>query len=450
MSVHSPAATADAKLVRRLGFWSSIGLVIGITIGSGIFRTPAVIATRVPDPTLMLAVWILGGLISLCGALSVAELAASFPRTGGLFVYLREGWGRLPGFLFGWSELVLIRGSATAAISTVFSEYLQRSFGYDPAATGMTDIIAAITIAFAATANIRGTQIGAAFAGVSTAAKCSALILITAAAFLLGGPVASTANFSASGSPVDPGLFGLAIISVLWAYDGFADLSFAAGEVKDPQRTLPRAIIGGTLAIVVIYVAANLAYLYVNPIDRLAQSPLIAADTMQASVGRLGVTAVSVVVTISTFGALIGIMLTSPRVFFAMADEGLFFTSMARVHPRYHTPYVAISLAGTIGIVFVLTRTFEQLADTFVLSIWPFYGLAVAGLYRLRRRADVPRPYTVPGYPVLPAVFIAGVLYLVGNALLTDPKWTSVTFAIVLAGVPVYYVCFAQRTRPRA
>jgi len=166
---------------------------------------------------------------------------------------------------------------------------------------------------------------------------------------------------------------------------------------------------------------------------------------MQAVVGRFGVAFVSVVVTVSTFGTLIGIMLTAPRVFFAMAEEGLFFKAMARVHPTYRTPYVAISLAALLGIAFVLTRTFEQLSDTFVLSIWPFYGLAVAGLYRLRRRPDLPRPYKVPGYPVLPAVFIAGVAYLVGNALITDPLWTSVTFAIVLAGVPVYYFFFVTR-----
>jgi basic amino acid/polyamine antiporter, APA family len=435
-------AITDGQLVRRLGFWSSIGLVIGITIGSGIFRTPATIATRVPDPTLMLAVWVLGGLISLCGALSVAELAASLPRTGGWYVYLRESWGRLAGFLFGWSELVLIRASATGAVSTVFSEYLQRSFGYAPQETS-TNVIAAAAILFSAAVNIRGAQIGAAFAAVSTIAKFSALGVITLAAFLVAGPAASMGNFSTSAGPVDPGLFGLAIISVLYAYDGFADLAFAAGEVKDPQRTLPRAIISGTVAIIAIYLAANLAYLYANPIDRLAQSPLIAADTMQAIAGRIGVSFVSVVVTVSTFGALIGIMLTAPRVFFAMAEEGLFFRVMTRVHSRYQTPYVAISLAATLGIVFVLTRTFEQLADTFVLSIWPFYGLAVAGLYRLRRRPDLERPYKVPGYPVLPAVFIAGVAYLVGNALFTDPLWTSVTFAIVLAGIPVYYVCFS-------
>jgi amino acid transporter len=440
----APVATADEKLVRRLGSWSSIGLVIGITIGSGIFRTPAVIATRVPDPTLMLSVWVLGGLISLCGALSVAELAASLPRTGGWYVYVREGWGRLAGFLFGWSELVLIRASATGAVATVFSEYLQRSLGYTPATT-RTNLIAAAAILFSAAVNIRGAHVGAAFAAVSTVAKFGALACLTLLAFAIGGPDASFANLAPSAAPVNAGLFGLAIISVLYAYDGFADLAFAAGEVKDPQRTLPRAIIGGTLAIVAIYLAANIAYLYVNPIERLARSPLIAADTMQAVVGRLGVVFVSVVVTVSTFGALIGIMLTAPRVFFAMADEGLFFKAMARVHWRYQTPYVAISLAAALGIAFVLTRTFEQLADTFVLSIWPFYGLAVAGLYRLRRRPDLPRPYKVPGYPVLPAVFIAGVAYLVGNALVTDPLWTGVTLAIVLAGVPVYFFFFTTR-----
>jgi amino acid transporter len=444
-----PAPAGDGKLVRRLGFWSSIGVVIGITIGSGIFRTPSVIATRVPDPTLMLAVWVLGGLISLCGALSVAELAASLPRTGGWFVFIREAWGRLAGFLFGWSELVLIRASATGAMATVFSEYLQRSLGYSPLPT-RTNIIAAAAIVFSAIVNIRGAQVGAVFAGISTVAKFGALAVLTLLAFLAGGPNASFSNFAASSAPVDPGLFGLAIISVLYAYDGFADLAFAAGEIRDPQRTLPRAIVGGTLAIIAIYLAANLAYLYVNPITQLAKSPLIAADTMEAITGRFGVAFVSVVVTVSTFGALIGTMLTAPRVFFAMADQGLFFTSMARVHPRYHTPYVAIALAAALGIFFVLTRTFEQLADTFVLSIWPFYGLAVAGIYRLRRRPDLQRPYTVPGYPVLPVVFIAGVAYLVGNALVTDPKWTSLTFAIVLAGVPVYYVLFATKTTKKA
>ena len=446
--VQPTAHTTHAQLARRLGFWSAIGIVIGVTIGSGIFRTPAVIATRVPDPTWMLAVWLIGGLISLCGALSVAELAAAMPQTGGWYVYLREGWGRMAGFLFGWSELVLIRASATAAISTVFSEYLLRSLGYD-AASAATAYVAAAAIIGAAAANIRGVQVGAAIAGVSAAAKFGALACLVLASFALGGGAgASASNFTASGRPVDAGLFGLALVSVLWAYDGFADVSFAAGEVAEPHRNLPRAIIAGIAAIIAIYLAANAAYLYLSPIDQVAQSPLVAADTMRALFGAAGVAAVSVVVTISTFGALMSIMLTAPRVFFAMADDGLLFHCLASVHPRYGTPHVAIALAAALGVAFVLTRTFEQLADTFVLSIWPFYGLAIAGLYRLRRtRPDLPRPYKVPGYPVLPAIFVAAVMYLVGNALVADPVWTSVTFAIILAGVPVYYVAF-RRGRP--
>ena len=419
-----------------------MGIVIGVTIGSGIFRTPASIATRVPDPMLMLGVWVAGGVISLCGALSVAELAGSLPQTGGWYVYLRESWGRLAGFLFGWAELVLIRASAAGAIATVFSEYFLRSLGYDPAMhESATDYLAAGAIVVAGVVNIRGVQLGAAVAGLSTIAKFGALSILVLASFLLGRGTAE--HFTAPGAPVEAGLFGLALISVLWAYDGFADLSFAAGEVKDPQRTLPRAIVTGTLAIVAIYLAANAAYLYVNPIEIVAASPLIAADTARAVFGDAGVALVSVVVAISTFGALIAIMLAAPRIFFAMAADRLFFPIVARVHPRYHTPYVAILLATTLGVAFVLTRTFEQLADTFVLSIWPFYGVAIAGLYRLRRtRPDLPRPYKVPGYPVVPAVFIAAVVYLIANAVISDPVWTGVTFAIVLSGVPVYYVAF--------
>jgi amino acid transporter len=444
------SAHTSAQLERRLGLWSTIAIVIGVTIGSGIFRTPASIAARVPDPALMLGVWVAGGLISLAGALSVAELAAALPYTGGWYVYLREGWGRLAGFLFGWAELVLIRASATGAISTVFSEYLFRSFGYEPSAyAAATDYVAAAAIIAAAIVNIRGVQLGAAVAGASSIAKFGALGLLVIMSFVLGrGAGASAGNFTAEAASVDAGMFGLALISVLWAYDGFADVSFAGGEVREPHRTLPRAIVAGTLAIVGIYVAANAAYLYVIPAERMVASPLIAADTMQALVGQAGVAMVSIVVTISTFGALIAIMLSAPRIFFAMANDGLFFQAMASVHPRHGTPHIAIALSAALGVFFVLTRTFEQLADTFVLSIWPFYGLAIAGLYRLRRtRPELARPYEVPGYPVVPAIFVGAVIYLVGNALISDPVWTTVTFAIVLAGIPVYFAVFATNSR---
>ena len=438
------------KLVRSLGLWSSIGLVIGITIGGGIFRTPAGIATRVPEPMLMMGVWILGGLIVLCGALAFAELSASMPETGGMYVYLREGWGRPFGFLYGWAQLVLIRAAALGGISSVFGEYFLRVVGIDPALhADWADYLAAGAIVFAGATNIVGVRLGALFAGISTIAKFGALALLVLASFLMGGSVgASFDNFSSTGAAVDAGVFGLALISVMWAYDGFADLTFASGEVKDPQRNLPRAIIIGTVLIIGIYLTANAAYLYVNPIGVMAKSRLISADTMGALFGQIGVSFVSVIVMISTFGSLMGSMLASPRIFFAMADDKLLFEPIARVHPKWNTPYIAIALACVLGVGMVMTQTFEQLTDTFVLAMWPFYALSVAAIYTLRKsQPTLNRPYKVIGYPFVPAVFIAAAIYLVVNALITDPKWTSITFGVVLLGLPVYYLWFNTKVQ---
>jgi len=450
MTTTSPPAE---RLPRTLGLWSSVALVVGITIGSGIFRSPAGIAQKVPSPTLMILLWVVGGLITLCGALSLAELAAALPETGGFYAYLREGWGRAAGFVFGWSELVLIRASALGGIAVVFGEYLLRSLGIDPVehyvvARGLS----AAAIAFAAAANIVGANVGAAIVGASTAAKFSALVLLVGASLLLGGAHGGSIEHltAPATGPVSVGAMGLALVSVLWAYDGWGDLSFAAGEVKDPQRTLPRAILLGTLALIAIYVMTNVAYLYVNPITAIAdpRTPLVAADTMMALFGRTGVVLVSVFVMISSFSSLNGSMLASPRVFFAMADDGLFFDRIARVHPRFRTPYVAILLAALLGMALVMSRSFEALTDTFVLAIWPFYALGIAAIYRLRRlRPDMPRPYRAIGYPVVPAIFIASVAAFVINSLIHEPVSTIVTFALILAGLPIYFFAFGARQR---
>lgn len=444
-----------ATLVRRLGLFSSIGIVIGITIGGGIFRTPSGIATRVPEPMLMLSVWIIGGLIVLCGALAFAELAASMPETGGMYVYLREGWGRPYAFLYGWAQAVLIRAAALGGISSVFGEYFLRVFGFDPAMYPQwADYLAAGAILFAAAVNILGVQLGALFVGISTVTKFGALAALVLLSVLLGGGSgASISNLSPTATAVDPALYGLALISVLWAYDGFADLSFASGEVKNPQRNLPRAIIFGTMAIIGIYVAANMAYLYMNPIEEVRTSQLVAADTMASMFGQGGAAFISVIVMISTFGSLIGSMLASPRIFFAMADDGMLFKPLAKVHPRFRTPYIAILFACVLGIAMVMTQTFEQLTDTFVLAMWPFYALSVAAVYTLRRsQPHLQRPYKVVGYPVVPGIFIAAAIYLIVNAILAEPVWTSITFGVVLLGLPVYYFLFrtsATDTRPQ-
>jgi basic amino acid/polyamine antiporter, APA family len=437
------------RLPRTLGLGSGIALVIGITIGSGIFRSPAGIARLVPSPTVMLGVWVLGGVITLCGALSLAELAAAQPESGGFYAYLREGWGRPTAFLFGWAELVVIRAAALGGISIVFGEYFLRSLGIDPMThSTAARALAAAAIAFAATANIVGARVGATIVSISTVVKFAALGAIVTASLLLGGRHGATfAHLTpAIGATITAGNLGLALVSVLWAYDGFGDLSLVGGEVQDPQRNLPRAIIGGTLAIIAIYLLANLAYLYMMPVDAIGRSPLVAADTMMAIFGATGVVVVSSFVMISSFSSLNGIMLAAPRIFFAMADDGLLFGAMARVHSRFKTPHVAILLAACLGMLLVFSRTFEAITNTFVLAIWPFYALSVAALFRLRRRRpQAARPYEVPGYPIVPAIFILAVVWFVLNALVNQPVPTMATFALILAGIPVYLVCFWKR-----
>lgn len=441
--------TASVPLPRTLGVWSAAAIVVGITIGSGIFRTPAVVAARVPDPLLVLALWAAGGVICLCGALSFAELAAALPVTGGYYTFLREGWGRLPAFLFGWSQLVVIRAAAVGGIAIVFGDYFLRTLGIDPVTHGGTArSVSAAAIAFAAWVNVVGVNLGASIVGISTAGKFLALTVIVGAALAIGGDHGATvANLTQrTGLPVSLGNLGLALVSVLWAYDGFADVSVVAGEVKEAERNLPRAIILGTAAIVAIYLLANVAYLYVNPVEAVGDSPLVAADTMSVLFGPIGVVLVSLFVAISTFGALNGVMLTGPRIFFAMADDRLIFRSLARVHPRYQTPHVAILLAALLGMGLVVSRSFEEVTSTFVVAVWPFYALSVAAVYRLRRRRpDMPRPYRVIGYPVVPAVFIVSVVWFIANALVYEPVSTSVTFALILSGIPVYYVAFGSR-----
>jgi amino acid transporter len=414
---------------------------VGSTIGSGIFRTPARIAGYVPAPGPMFGVWILGGLLALCGALTYAELAAMHPRSGGVYVYIREGFGRLPAFLFGWTELLLIRASALGAIATPFAEYLVRSLGYDPKIepnATYVHYVAAGAIVITAGLNYVGIRWSSLILNLTTGAKYGALVLLVVLAFAIGG--GSTTHFTEAGGAAHPGLFGLALVSVLWAYDGWGDLSFVGGEVKDPERNLPRALIIGTGSVIAIYLFVNAAYLYLLPIAQMAQSPLVAADVAQMIVGRIGVGLIAVVVMIATFSTLLGSILTSPRIFFAMADDGLLFKSVARVHPTFHTPSVSILVTGALGVVWVLLLNFDQLADQFVVAIFPFYALAAASVFVLRRtRPTQPRPVRVLGYPVVPLLFIVATFLILGNALREHPGPTGLAFGGILLGVPVYF-----------
>ncbi len=440
--------TAGA-LPRSLGLWSAVAVVIGITIGSGIFRTPAGIAQKLPGPLPLFGVWIAGGVVALCGALTLAEVAGAFPETGGIYVFIRNGWGRLPAFLFGWAELAIIRAAALGAIATTFAEYFLRVLGFDPSVApydNYVHYVAAIAIAIIAALNCVGVRWGSLVQNITTVAKYFGLMFIILVALALGLPRSGghfTPAMPAGSFSITP--FGLALVSVLWAYDGWADLAFISGEVKDPQRNLPRALIYGTLAVVVIYLLANIAYLSVMTVQEMGQSKLVAADVALRLIGQPGVVLVSLTVMLSTLGTLNGSILTNPRVFFAMAADGMLFRKIAAVHPKYHTPHVAIILAAILGIVFVMLRTFEQLADTFVTAILPFYALGVASIFVFRKRGYNP-PFKAPLYPIAPILFVLATAYLLGNALI-DPagRWpTLAIFGVIAAGIPVYYLTVAK------
>lgn len=454
-----PAATDStfaraSSLPRRLGLWSAVAVLVGSTIGSGIFRSPAGIADKLPGPLPLLAIWLTGGLFALCGALTLAEVAGVFPRTGGVYVFIRESWGRLPAFLFGWSELVIIRAAALGAISTTFSEYLLRVLGHDPRVepySRYVHYIAAAAILMTATFNYVGIKWGSLVQNVTTLAKTGALLLIILLALVIGLPQTG-GHFTPAVPPgsFSLGRFGLALVSVLWVYDGWADVSFVGGEVKDPERNLPRVLIYGTLIIIALYLLANLAYLAVLPVEEIRHSKLVAADVADRLMGSAGVAFVSVAVMISTFGTLNGSVMTGSRVLFAMAADGLLFKPIARVDRRFQTPGVAIWLGATLGVVFVLAGTFEQLADTFVIAIVPFYALAVAAVFVLRKRADYHPPFRVPGYPVVPAIFIAATILLLGNAIL-DPSSRVATLGVlgvIFVGIPIYYATRPSRGSP--
>ncbi len=434
------------RLPRHLGLWSAIAVLVGSTIGSGIFRVPASVAERLTDPGPVLLAWVVGGIIALMGALTYAELAAAMPRSGGVFAYILEAFGPMPAFLFGWSELTVIRASALGAIATIFSEYLGLLVGYDGATTRY---VAAAAVLFVGILNYVGVRFASVAMNLTTFAKYGALAALVVLAFAAGE--GSTRNFTpAWPSTLNLSAMGTVLIAIMWTYDGWADLSFMGGEVKDPGRTLPMALLLGTGAIVVVYLLLNVAYIYLVPLPEMAQSPLIAATAADRIplFGRHGGAIIAAMVMISCFGTLIGSMMTGPRIFFAMADRKLFFSQLARVSPRFQSPSVAIWLATGLGVVYVLLNDFQQLADKFILGIWPFYALAVGAVYVLRRkRPDLHRPYRCWGYPVVPALFLQASLALVINALVEQTRDTGITFLIILTGIPVYLVWRRMATR---
>jgi amino acid transporter len=433
------------RLTRRLGLFSAVAVLVGSTIGSGIFRTPASVAARVEDVPLFLTAWVLGGVVVLCGALTYAELAAAFPRSGGIYVFIREAFGPLPAFLFGWAEAWIIRPGAFGAIGITASAYTLRTLGADPNASllavGGLDIraeqlLGAAYIAIVAGVNYFGIHRGAVLQNLSTTFKVAALAALIVFGFALGRPGSGEGGMLAQRAAVGLSPFLLAMVAILWAYDGWADLAFVGGEVKDPRRNLPRALLIGTAMVVVLYLSANLVYLYLLPMASLKGAELVAADVAQRVVGSVGVVAVSAAIAVSTFGTLNGSMMTAPRIFFAMAERGDFPRAIARIDP--HTALTGPSSHGRTGMRVHPDRSFTELADQFIIGIRRSMHWRRRG-FRLRRRGRmVEGGYRMWGYPFVPAVFLFGALFLLVNYLVSEPFKFAVDIGVILTGIPAF------------
>jgi APA family basic amino acid/polyamine antiporter len=432
---------------RRLGLFSATMAVVGGIIGGGIFRTPAAVAGRVGSPGLALAAWVGGGVVALIGALCYGELGQRRPRAGGGYVYLREAWGPLPAFLYGWALLLVIATGAIAAVAVTFANYALALAGLPDS---LTIPVAVAAIVLLGGINYVGVTPGAVTVNILTVLKLVALAVLIGAGLLLvlpgPQPVIGAAPITRPGSAIVA--MGAALVPILFTYGGWQQTNFIAEEIVAPERTLPRALVGGVLIVVAVYLLANVAYLRVLGLEGLARSSAPAADTMRALLGPAGGTFIAAGIAISTFGFLDLVILVTPRVLQAMAADGVFFPRLAVLHPRYRTPALAIVVECAWAIGLTLTGTFGQLVDYVSFGDWIFFGLTVAGLYRLRARdAHAGRAgvspatgagFRVPGYPWTPAVFVLASILVVLSSVGANPRNAAIGTGLLLLGVPVY------------
>lgn len=443
--VPNPSSPQTPDLPRTIGFWGATAVMVGIIIGSGIFRTPASIAGELASPLTILFMWLAGGVLSLAGALTYAELAVMYPQSGGVYVFLREGYGRCTAFVFGWTYMLITKPVAAAGIAVIFGEHVNTLLHVDWDPRVSTSVILVVLTWI----NARGVALGTGVAGVLTLIKVGALLAIVALGVAL--QKGSGANFQPAAAPTDPethlpitllAAIAPVMMSVLWTYDGWSDVGAIAGEIREPQRQLPRIYLAGTIFIVGLYLAVNAIYLAMMPLDEMRGTTTIAPIVMGKLLGPIGATAATVVVLIATLGSTHGSILTGARVSFAQARDGLLFQFLGRVHPRYQTPAVALwsQLVLSLAALWLL-KGFDQLAGTFVFTMWIFYAMAGATIFILRaRHPQAPRAYRCWGYPAVPALFIISAIAMTALSIWDSPRTTLPWIGVLFAGVPVYYI----------
>jgi len=438
----------NRTLERVLGLRELIFIVIGTVIGSGIFIVPATVLQQTGgDIGPALLVWLIAGILSLLGALTYGELGAMDPEAGGLYVYIRDAFGPLPAFLYGWTLFFVISSGSVATLAVATTGYLSQLVPLSPleskfAALAMVAIIAII--------NVRGTRESARVQDWSTLIKTIAIVGLSVVMLALGRGLSQTAGhvWPASLKPSLLSGIGLAMVGVLWAYEGWQYVTFSAGETRDPQRTFPRGIIIGTALLIAIYMLANIAYIAALGPTAAAQSPRIAADAVGVTMGSAAAKLIAATIVLSMFSAANGLTLTAPRVYYAMARDGVFFQRLAAVHPRFGTPAFAVIASSLWAMLLAATGTFTVLLTYVVFTGWIFYALGALSIFSYRRsRPNATRPFRVPGYPVTPILFVLASAAIVINTLLTQPGIALRGLIVVAIGVPAFYAWRVQRRR---
>jgi basic amino acid/polyamine antiporter, APA family len=446
-----PPPTPAGGYARRIGPFSATMMVVGGIIGSGIFLNPALVAERVRTAELTLAVWVLGGAIAMAGALIFAELGARRPLAGGGYVYLRDAYGRLPAFLYAWTLLLVIATGAIAAVAVTFASYTAVLLDLGqaarvPLAVGAIMLLSAISYL--------GVRNGAITQNVFTVLKLVALAVLIGAGVTLTPALPQSEPLPVVSGGNIPLSLGAALVPVLFAFGGWQQTNFVAEELIAPERNLPRALIVGVAVVVVVYVLANLAYLRTLGVAGLSMSTAPAADAMGALVGPRGRGLIAAGIAVSTFGFLNLVILVSPRVYQAMARDGLFFPSLARLHRRYRTPAAAIVFQGTWAVILTLTGSYGDLLDYVVFGDWIFFAAVASTLfvYRARERRsseNSPVRFRMPGFPLLPLAFLAASLYVVAGSIASNPGNALKGTALILLGVPVF-LFWSRRKKPAA
>lgn len=453
--VRDAVQPADEGLLRAIGLWSAVLIVVGAVIGSGIFLTTGGMAALIPSASLLLLAWALGGVLAITGGLAYAEMGAMFPRSGGVYVFLREAYGPLPAFLYGWASLLVVISGSMAAVAVGFAEYL--SYFIPAASTSNVvlsvpvpwgtfaisagQLVAGASLAVLGAVNYVGVRSGNMVNVVLTAAKVAGLVALPVLALIAG-------QVTPSYTPVVPAeiarplaSFGIAMIAVLWTYESWYYVTYAAGEIKDAPRNVPRALVIGVLFLMGIYLAVNIAYLYTLRIDEMRGVTRIAELAMSVLMGPSGASFIAATVVVSTFGCNAAGILGGSRVLFAMAVDGVFLPAASRVHPRYRTPHVAIVALTVWSVVLALSGTYEQLFTYVMFSSILFSVAAGVALFVLRRtRPDAARPYRTWGYPIIPLVFVVGSAAFVVNTLLERPVESLAGLGLLALGLPVYWL----------